>query len=248
VPSSVAALTGRRPAGSPASRIAPAAATTGSLTGLNAHPGGRPPPSRSFRPTTIRTHDVKARGGPPRERDGARGFMLLPPRMPRVAFYSRLAKAVLALCSLAILVGATSGDAETEPCGRSGTCIDCSGSASGPACINGQCAPGCSSEQDCPAFNSCNLSTHVCDFYCNTFDRTPCNGGCCYNGLGIGFCTDGMGDNSCGNGGLCAKCQETCGGGTVCVSYRCTCQSDADCVGSLGSCGTRNHCVAGACQ
>jgi hypothetical protein len=132
----------------------------------------------------------------------------------------------------------------TPTCGLSGlACLDCSGSSDGTACVAGGC--GCNGPADCPAQQSCDLSTHLCTSNCNPVQ--PCNGGCCLSGT----CAAGTDPAACGNsGGSCQGCAGN-GLGSSCVlatgGGTCGCNNKGDC-SSGAACDTGAHICTTGCS
>ena len=113
-----------------------------------------------------------------------------------------------------------------------GACMSCVASAMGHACVAGKC--GCNAAIDCPGGQACNTATHLCSPTCDA--NTPCNGGCCANGM----CQPGTAVSSCGaNGGLCADCAAGFAAGKLGQ----VCQPAAG--GGVCGCNTVNDCPAG---
>ena len=109
----------------------------------------------------------------------------------------------------------SSGQCETVGLGTAcgAGCVDCTGNATGSACVAGVC--GCTLATDCPVQHSCSAA-HTCTTVCN---GGGCNGGCCSRpGLVPSQCTAGTTDTECGgNGGQCILC----GGTTHCTANVC---------------------------
>jgi hypothetical protein len=128
-------------------------------------------------------------------------------------------------------------------CGPPGSCVDCTHSASGGACVKGAC--GCNGSNDCPAPTACQANK-VCGSPCGG-GQGPCNGGCCSffscvafdNGHCGGSCTPCGGPTpTCGANGMCngncggpgdGTCQTSC-----CSNGTCAAIGDQTC-GDWGS-------------
>jgi hypothetical protein len=98
-------------------------------------------------------------------------------------------------------------------CGPS--CLDCTSSSAGHACLDGAC--GCNTSADCPTNMACDPTKHICSINCDG-TTAPCNRGCCSGTR----CVTGETQSACGyNGGVCATCQLVCLSTTGGGSCRC---------------------------
>lgn len=115
-------------------------------------------------------------------------------------------------------------------------CGSCAGNAKGGACVtlNNMTFCGCDSQVDCPPNFACDPVAKTCTSKCDM--NSPCNGGCCGNGV----CTVGSATHSCGsNGGACLDCAGNANG-FACVPTagggHCGCSDLSQCPMSVVAC------------
>lgn len=123
-------------------------------------------------------------------------------------------------------------------------CGACGNACVTQACFNGVCG-GCNSAAGCPVNQACDPNTKTCVSTCST--TSPCNGGCCQNGI----CMSGASISACGaNGGTCLVCGSfnpclTGGGALTCPSGACVDTRTPSPNGTV--CGTNMVCASGQC-
>jgi hypothetical protein len=130
-------------------------------------------------------------------------------------------------------------------------CVDCNTSPNGRKCTATGC--GCTVAADCQPQESCNTTTHRCEYACGDASHTACNGGCCDPSSLT--CALGTDVNACGSsGGSCAPCS-TNANGHSCVSGQCGCNFSYDCPSGTAcnggvcttACSPGNYCAGNGC-
>ncbi len=144
---------------------------------------------------------------------------------------------------------------QANACGFGGTCVSCLGNLKGAGCVvgNNTSACGCNSAADCPPYQACDPSTHLCGWTCDI--NNPCNGGCCSASVN-GQCEFGNMPANCGRaGGVCANCAtelQTGKAGDVCVSVLgggvCGCNNNTDCPPNSAGCNLATRTCVFACS